>query len=49
MDPDNYECPSAICTRLEASGEYLKIDGLEKTYPGGFQAVKGVNIKMFDS
>ena len=49
MDPQNYESPPAICSRLESTGDYLRIEGLEKTYSGGFRAVRGVNMKMFDS
>jgi len=49
MEPDNYEGPPAMCKRLEAAGDYLRVENLQKTFGGGFRAVKGVNVKMFDS
>ena len=49
MPIENYEAPPLICKRLEATGDYLKIDNLQKTFSGGFRAVKGVNMKMYDS
>ena len=36
-----------MCERLEMTNEYLKIDNLQKTFSGGFQAVRGVNMKMY--
>ena len=48
MEPENYESPPAVCRRLEAQGDFLRIDNLQKTFSGGFRAVKGVNMKMFD-
>jgi len=45
----NYESPAVICKRMEATGDYLMIDDLKKTFSGGFQAVKGVNVKMYNS
>lgn len=49
MPPENYESPPVICKRLEASGDYLRVENLRKTFSGGFQAVRGVNVKMYDS
>ena len=49
MPANNYEAPPVICKRLEAAGEYLRIENLQKTFSGGFRAVKGVNMKMYDS
>lgn len=49
MEPENYESPPAVCRRLEAQGDFLRVDNLQKTFSGGFRAVKGVNMKMFDS
>lgn len=49
MPIENYEAPPPVCKRLEATGDYLKIDNLQKTFSGGFRAVKGVNMKMYDS
>ena len=48
-DKENYESPPVICKRLESTGEYLRIENLTKTYGNGFQAVRGVNVKMYDS
>lgn len=49
MPSNNYEAPPVMCKRLEASGDYLKVEGLQKTFSGGFRAVRGVNMKMYDS
>ena len=45
---NNYESPPLVCRRLEQSGDYLRIENLQKTFSGGFQAVKGLNIKMYN-
>ena len=39
MPERNYEAPPVICKRLEASNEFLKIENLQKVFPGGFRAV----------
>ena len=44
---NNYESPSLVCKRQEQYGDYLRIEGLQKTFDGGFQAVKGLNVKMY--
>jgi ATP-binding cassette subfamily A (ABC1) protein 3 len=49
MPENNYEAPPVICKRLESSGEYLRISNLHKTFSGGFRAVNGLNVKMYDS
>jgi hypothetical protein len=49
MPIENYESPPIVCKRLEVSGDYLRIQNLQKTFSGGFRAVKGVNMKMYDS
>ena len=49
MPVENYESPPAMCKQMELIGNYLRVNNLEKTYDNGFQAVRGVNIKMFDS
>jgi hypothetical protein len=33
--------------KMELEGKVMKIDGLEKIYDNGFQAVKGINVKMY--
>lgn len=45
----NYESPAVICKRMEATGDFLQIQDLRKTFSGGFQAVRGVNVKMYNS
>ena len=49
MPAENYEAPPVMCRRVEQTGEFLKIENLQKTFSGGFRAVKGVNVKMYDS
>ena len=44
----NYEAPPLVCRRQEQYGDFLRIAGLQKTFPGGFQAVKGLNVKMYN-
>ena len=44
----NYEAPPLVCRRQEQYGDYLRIENLQKTFPGGFQAVKGLNVKMYN-
>ena len=44
----NYEAPPLVCRRLEQYGDYLRIENLQKTFAGGFQAVKGLNVKMYN-
>ena len=34
--------------RLELENEYLKVSDLTKVYPNGFQAVNGINLKMYN-
>ena len=48
MPPENYESPSQLCRRLERSGDYICIDGLQKTFSDGYRAVKDLNIKMYE-
>ena len=49
MPAENYESPTVICKHQEASGNYLRIENLQKTFGGGFRAVRGINVKMYDS
>ena len=44
----NYEAPPLLCRRLEQFGDYLRVENLQKTFSGGFQAVKGLNVKMYN-
>ena len=34
--------------RLELDNQFLKIQDLTKVYPNGFQAVNGINLKMYN-
>lgn len=47
LEARNYEPVSDEIRRQEAEGRYLRIENLKKTYPNGFSAVKGLNVKMF--
>lgn len=49
MPAENYESPPVSCKRLESTGDYLRIEDLQKTFSGGFRAVRGVSVKMYDS
>ena len=46
---NNYEPPTLVSKRQEQFGDYLRIENLKKTYDGGFQAVKGLNVKMYSN
>lgn len=43
----NYEPVSVETAKLELKNLYLMVRNLHKTYPGGFKAVNGINIKMY--
>ena len=47
LDPKNYESVAPEVAALELTNDYLKITELKKVYPNGFQAVKGINLKMY--
>lgn len=47
LDPRYYEPVAAEIARQEVEGAYLRIEGLEKTYDNGFQAVGGLNLKIY--
>jgi hypothetical protein len=47
LKPEYYEPVAADIAKLELDDKFLKINGLKKTYANGFQAVKGINVKMF--
>lgn len=47
LGPNNYEAPPLLTKRLEAQGDYLKVQGLTKEF-GNFIAVNNLNVKMFD-
>ena len=45
---NNYEPPPRIARRLEANGDFMKVQGLRKEF-GNFIAVSNLNMKMYDS
>ena len=47
LKPDNYEAVPQEVAKLELENRYLKIMDLKKKYPNGFEAVKGLNMKMY--
>ena len=47
LKKENYEPVSADVARQGLDGQYLRIEGLEKTYDDGFHAVKGLNVKIY--
>jgi ABC-type multidrug transport system ATPase subunit len=46
---ENYEPVQAEIARQELDGKYLRIENLQKTYDNGFQAVKGINLKIYQN
>ena len=48
MKKDNYEPVSRDLLKQEAEKKILKVTDLKKTFENGFQAVKGVNLKMYN-
>lgn len=45
----NYEPAAKEIQRLEEEEKYLRIEDLQKTYPNGFHAVKGLNLKIYQN
>ena len=48
MDKKNYEPVAPETARLELDNQYMKVQDLTKVYPNGFQAVNGINLKMYN-
>ncbi len=48
MKKENFEPPSNDLKSQEKDNKILKIQELKKTFDNGFQAVKGVNMKMYN-
>ena len=48
LDKENYEPVPPEVARLELDNQFLKIQDLTKVYPNGFQAVNGINLKMYN-
>jgi ATP-binding cassette subfamily A (ABC1) protein 3 len=47
LKKEYYEPVAADVAKLELEDKFLQISNLQKTYDNGFQAVKGVNVKMY--
>lgn len=45
---DNFEPPSNDLRAQEKDNKILRISDLKKTFDNGFQAVKGINVKMYN-
>lgn len=48
MPKNNFEPVSRELQKLEAENKIFKISNLKKTFENGFQAVRGVNLKMYN-
>ena len=48
MKKDNFEPVSRDLLKQEADKKILKVTDLKKTFENGFQAVKGVNLKIYN-
>lgn len=48
MKRENFEPVSRELQKLEGDNKILKITDLKKTFDNGFQAVRGLNIKMYN-
>jgi ATP-binding cassette subfamily A (ABC1) protein 3 len=49
LKKENYEPVAAEVARSALDGQYLRIENLEKTYDNGFQAVNGINVKIYQN
>jgi hypothetical protein len=49
LKPQNYEPVSAEVARSALTGDYLRIENLEKVYDNGFKAVNGLNVKIYQN
>lgn len=47
LKPEYYEPVAADIAKMELEDKFLQISDLKKTYANGFQAVKGINVKMY--
>lgn len=48
LNPEYYEPVNIEVAKLEINDHFLKIEGLKKTFSNGYQAVKGINVKMYE-
>ena len=49
LQPENYEPAQDEILRQETEEKYMRIENLVKTYPNGFKAVKGLNLKIYQN
>lgn len=49
LKKENYEPVAAEVARSALDGQYLRIENLEKVYDNGFQAVNGINLKIYQN
>ena len=47
INKQNYEPVPLEIARLELQDQYFKIEDLRKVYPNGFEAINGINLKMY--
>jgi ATP-binding cassette subfamily A (ABC1) protein 3 len=48
LKPEDYEPVAPEIARQELDDQYLSIQDLKKTYDNGFEAVKGLSMKMYN-
>ena len=48
MDATKFEAAPRELTKLEQEKKVLKVSDLMKTFENGFQAVRGLNVKMYN-
>lgn len=49
LKPENYEPAAAEVARSALTGDYLRIENLEKVFDNGFKAVNGLNLKIYQN
>ena len=47
QNKDVYEPVAPNVAKLEGEAKFLKLSGLRKVFENGFEAVKGLNFKMY--
>lgn len=45
---ENFEEPDISLVQMEKKRRFLKIEDLKKQYDNGFQAVNGINVRMYE-
>ena len=46
-EKQNFEYVATDVARLEVDDQFLEIQNLTKVYPNGFQALNGIDLKMY--